>query len=87
MENFPKVYNIKMALEEKFLRLAKKYVFKKNEFLKNVNFLILLFSQEVIITCLSRKKFTFPNILLEFRRRPSGGIGIRTEKEIFSPVQ
>ena len=41
MWNFPKVNHLKMVIEENFLRLTGTVRFLKNEYFKNVNFLIL----------------------------------------------
>ena len=48
-----------MVFEENFLRLTVTICFPKNEYCKNVNFLIFFFSQEFIMTWFSQNKFTF----------------------------
>ena len=53
------MYDLKMMLEENFLRLAVTARLHKNEYFKNVNFLIFLFSQQVIRTSLEQNKFNF----------------------------
>ena len=53
------MYHLKMMLEENFLRLAVTARLHKNEYFKNVNFLIFLFSQQVIRTSLEQNKFNF----------------------------
>ena len=45
MQNFPKVDKPKMVFEENFLILIVTKCLQKNEYLKNVNFLILSISQ------------------------------------------
>ena len=56
------MYHLKMVFEENFLRLAVTVRLQKNEYFKNVNFLIFLFSQQVIRTSLAQNKFNFTHI-------------------------
>ena len=39
MQNFPKVYHLKVVFEENFLRLTVTVHFQENEYFENVNFL------------------------------------------------
>ena len=39
MQNFPKVYHLKVVFEENFLRLTVTVHLQENEFFENVNFL------------------------------------------------
>ena len=45
MQNFSKLYQLKMVFEENFFILIVTVCFQKNENLKNMNFLILFISQ------------------------------------------